>query len=55
MLLFGEFILYVKPPVAWLYTFVGRSGGYAAYMVASALGILLGGLFHDHSRTAIRD
>jgi len=55
VLLFGQFILYVKPPAAWLYTFVGRTGGYAAYVVASAVGILLGaGLFH-HSRKAIRD
>ena len=54
ILLFGQFILSVKPPVAWLYTFVGRSGGYAAYVVTSILGILLGGgLFHDHSRRPV--
>ena len=55
-LLFGQFLLDVRPPAAWIYTFLGRRGGYAAYVVASVLGILLGGgLFRDHSRTAIRD
>jgi hypothetical protein len=50
LLLFGQFVLYVRPPAPWLYTFAGRL---AAYVAASLLGILLGGgLFRDHSRRA---
>jgi hypothetical protein len=40
MLLFGRFVFFVRPPAPWLYAF---SGQFAAYAVASVLGILLGG------------